>query len=123
MKKYLLLGVLAISACTQNRFLYNNENGQAIYEAECSWGTYGDCLQKAGQQCPTGFNILMSSEQQTGTYTDVQGSASSRTSASASAYGFGNTLSAFGNSFTNSSFNAQGLSSNLYKRYMIYSCK
>ena len=123
MKKYLLFSVLAISACTQNRFLYNNEQGQAVYEADCSWGTYGDCLQKAGQQCSTGFKILMSSEQQTGTYTDIQGSSSSHTSASASAYGFGNTLSAFGNSFTNSSFNAQGLSSNLYKRYMIYTCK
>lgn len=123
MKKYLLLGVLAISACTQNRFLYNNEHGKAVYEADCSWGTYGDCLQKAGQQCLSGFNILMSSEQQTGTYTDIQGSSSSSTSASASAYGVGNMISAFGNSFSNSSFNAQAMSSKLYKRYMIYTCK
>ena len=123
MKKILLVSALLLSACTQNRFLYNNEHGKAVYEADCSFGTYGDCLQKAGEQCPSGFDILMSSEQQTGTYTDVQGSGSSSTSASASAYGIGNTLSAFGNSFTNSSFNAQALSSNLYKRYMIYSCK
>lgn len=123
MKKYLLVGVLLISACTHNRFLYNDEHGKAIYEANCSFGTFGDCLQKAGQQCPSGFDILMSSEQQTGTYTDIQGSGSSYTSASASAYGIGNMISAFGNSYTNSSFGAQGMNTNIYKRYMIYKCK
>ena len=123
MKKYLLLSVLALTACTHNRFLYNDEHGNAVYEANCSFGTYGDCLQKAGQQCPLGFNILMSSEQQTGTYTDIQGSSSSHTSASASAYGFGNMATAFGNSYTNSSFGAQGMNTNLYSRYLIYTCK
>ena len=123
MKKYIILIALLLSSCTTNRFLYNNEKGLPVYEANCSLGTYGDCLQKAGQQCPAGFNILMSSEQQTGVYTDAQGKASSNTRSSASAFTHNNWINAFGNSSTTGSFGSQSFATNTYTRYMIYTCR
>lgn len=123
MKKIIIISAFFLSSCAYNKFLYTNENGQAVYEVNCSMSSFGDCLKEAGKQCPFGFSIMMTSEQQTGTYTDVQGYGNSYTSASASAYGFGSAATAFGNAHTNSSFGAQGMNTNLYSRYMIYTCK
>ena len=109
MKKYFTLPLfLLVSACVTNTFLYTDEKGNPVYQVTCNGAarTYGDCLAEIGRRCPTGFNILMSQEKQTGSMTDhnISGNYNGLYSGS---------LDFYGNSMTMGMFN----------RYIIYSCK
>ena len=129
MKKYLLLLPLLITACASNKFLYNDENGRAVYQATCggTYLTYGDCLAKMGEVCPRGFNILTANENKIGTVSgyDLTGGMQSNTYGSGYAYGLGNSINAYGRSNTYGSFsaNGNGYALDSYERYVIYSCK
>ncbi|MBQ8677033.1 MAG: hypothetical protein IJ529_01025 [Alphaproteobacteria bacterium] len=107
MKKRLLLFVLVLSGCVQNRFLYTDEKGSNVYQTDCSWSDFGDCLIEANKSCPMGFNIVMSSENPTGSFSNFDGHGTTT--------GFGN--------FYSSNYNGWGNSWNTYSRYIIYSCK
>lgn len=146
MKKYVFL-VLLLSACATNRFLFTDENGNQIYQADCGgmWNNInmGDCLKLAGETCPLGFNILLANEQIIGSNFGVQnyGNINTNTNAfgqsnfnaNANIYGYGNNLygNAYGNTNSNAylnsrtSFNSGGFGggSYNYSRYLIYSCK
>lgn len=146
MKKFLFLTLL-LSACATNRLLFVNEKGVPIYQADCGghWQNLnmGDCLIKASEQCPTGFNILIAHEAVVGTmmgnslYGDINTTSNlygnSNSNATIGLNKSGNNI--YGNAFGNSSFNAFGNSntsvnlnsfggvSNSYSRFIIYACK
>ena len=129
MKKYLLISVLLVSACATNTLLYNDENGHPVYQAKCggTYLTYGDCLEKMGETCPRGFNILMANENKIGTVSgyDLSGGMQSNSYGYGTAYGLGNSINAYGRSNTYGSFaaNGNGYALDSYERYVIYSCK
>ena len=140
MKKYLAF-VLLLSACATNSHLYNDENGNPVYKANCSGAylSFAECLEVMGKTCPAGFNVLISSEQQTGTVSDynltsrTSGNAfgNSYSSANANIYGMGNNIygNAYSNTYSNAYFNTRsnynmgGYSTAVINRYVVYSCK
>lgn len=145
MKKYILFTSLMLCGCAMNSFLYNDENGNPVYKANCSGAflSFAECLEAMGKTCPTGFNVLMSSEQQVGTFSDYNLTGGTSGTASGAVYGSGNTQGSFNNYGnygtlnSNSSFNAYGNTqfnshSNYnmggytmanVNRYVVYSCK
>jgi len=144
MKKYIFL-VLLLSACATNSHLYNDENGNPVYKANCSGSylSFAECLEVMGKTCPTGFNVLMSSEQQVGTYSDYNLTGGTSGNINSSFYGTGSinghlnnygnygtfnsnsNFNAFGNSQFNSrsNYNMGGYTMANINRYVIYSCK
>lgn len=129
MKKFILFLPLLIAACATNKLLYNDENGNPVYQATCggTYLTYGDCLAKMGEICPRGFNILFAKENRIGSVSgfDMYGNNQSNTYASGSAYGLGNSIYANGRANTYGSFaaNGNGYALDSFERYVIYSCK
>ncbi len=121
MKKYVLLSLLLLAACVQNRMLYVNEKGNQVYQSKCNGGMLdmGDCMADAAAHCPNGFEVIQSSESNMGQV--MQANAQSSSSANANATFFGNTL--WSNTNGTSNFNGNGYSFNVFNRYMIYSCK
>lgn len=111
MKKTLMLFLLlALFGCAQNRnrFLYMDENGNPVYQAKCDgYLDFGDCLIEAGQTCPSGFNVLMSSEHQDMTFANANISGSVKKS----------------KDFNEFNVPMYATTWNAYSRYMIYSCK
>ncbi len=107
MKRLMFLTIITLCGCVQNRFLYSNENGNNVYQAKCDWGDFSDCLIEANRVCPSGFDILMSSETPTGSFSNFDTN------------GRGNT---FGN-FSSYQSHTYGNSWNTYSRYLIYACK
>ena len=100
---------MLLCGCVSNRFLYIDDKGSNVYETDCSdlGLNFGDCLIEANKNCPFGFNIIMSSENPAGSFSNFNGHGASS--------GFGN-LQSF-------NFNGHGNSWNTYNRYIIYSCK
>ena len=78
MKKLILI-LLLLTGCTTSRILYTDQYGRDVYEAKCNAyrHTIGDCYKKASQICPRGFNVLRSSEQNSGSYGALNGGFSS----------------------------------------------
>ena len=109
MRKLFLIIFVLLCGCvhTQNRFLYSNENGHEVYQTDCSWTDFGDCLIEANRMCPAGYDIVMSSETPTGNFAnfDTKGRENS-----------------FGD-FSSYNSSTSGTSWNTYKRYLIYACK
>ena len=132
MRKFIIAtSFFILSACATNRMLYVNEKGQTVYQADCGgmWQNInmGDCLIKAGQQCPTGFNILMANDQISGISNGTQtfGDINTNSYANGQAQIFGNNAFAqgWGNSQTSFNANSWGGSSFSHDRYIIYTCK
>lgn len=107
MKKILLLTILFLCGCIQNRFLYTNENGNDVYQVNCSYGDFGDCLIEANKTCPFGFDIFMSSEIPTGSFSNFHHTEQMNTFGNFSPYN----SATYGDSWID------------YDRYLIYTCK
>ena len=121
MKKYIVLSLLVLSACVQNRMLYVNEKGNPVYQSKCNGGMLdmGDCMADAAAHCPNGFEVIQSSENNVGEISQVNGRENSSFNGNATL--FGNTL--WGNANGRANFNGNGYSFNVFNRYMIYTCK
>ena len=109
MKKVILLSFLILCSCVQNRFLYTDNNGNNVYQSDCSdlGLDFGDCLIDANKTCPVGFDIVMSSENPVANFSNY--------STHGTTMGYGN--------FFSSNYNTHGNSWNAYSRYIIYACK
>ena len=107
MRKYGIVVILLLCGCVQNRFLYTNEKGNDVYQVNCSYGDFGDCLVEANKTCPFGFDIFMSSETPIGSFSNFNNNGQMNTFGGVSSY----------NSTT------YGDSWNTYNRYLIYTCK
>ncbi len=126
-----MLLLFLLSACASNRFLYNDENGKQVYQANCGgiWKNVnmGDCLRLAGKQCPAGFDIVSANEQLNGTIDAASLSGAGQTSAYANgqAQFFPNNVFAAGRGNSQSFLRANAFGGNTmsYNRYIIYTCK
>lgn len=109
MKKLFYLSIFLLCGCVsaQSRFLYSNEHGHNVYQTDCSWTDFGDCLIEANKICPEGYDIIISSETPTGNFSNYNTN------------GTGNYYSGF----SSYQANTYGNSMNTYKRYLIYACK
>ena len=109
MKNLVLAIFFLLCGCvhSQSRFLYSNEQGHEVYQTDCSWTDFGDCLIEANRVCPAGYDIVMSSETPTGNFSDFN------TKGRENSFG----------GFSSYDMNTSGTSFNTYKRYLIYACK
>ena len=66
MKKFFVITVLLLSGCVQNRLLSIDSSGRYVYQADCHWTSFEDCIKEAAKTCPKGYNIMMSNEEHLG---------------------------------------------------------
>ena len=122
--------LFSLASCATNDYLYNDENGVAIYQAKCGrWHnlTIGDCLKLAGKQCPKGFNLIDKVEKLSGVgtalTTDINTTQHIHSNTDVHSIGYSIYANSQGYKTAQTSLDSWGGSSMYYDRYIIYSCK